>query len=127
MNTDKLNAELVAVGEKIRVKGWQTVGVYIFVSYMAALDLEPGPLDPRIQYRPSIQATPHRADGSFYGSGRSQEYVSDPWRDVKSLDEAIAKLHEAADSMSTMTDEAARIDSIRGRMTEGERRLLGIR
>lgn len=126
MDTNNLNAELVAIGEKIRAKGWQTVSIDIFVQYLASLDRPPGPLDPMISYRPSIGATPHRADGSFYGTGVSQEYVKYSWG-IKGLDEAIAKLHEAADAMPTMADEALRIDNIRDKLTESERRLLGVR
>ena len=126
MDTNKLNEELVAVGEKIKARGWQTVGIDIFVEYLRSFDLPPGPLDPIISYRPSIRATPHRKDGSFYGSGASQQYVKDAW-DTKSLEQAIAKLHDAADKMPTMAEEADRIDAAKGKLTESERRILGVR
>jgi len=123
---DKLNDDLLAVADKIKAKGWQIASIDIFVSYLAVFDGPAGPLDPMIQYRPSIRATAHRADGSFYGDGSSQEYVRDSW-DIKSLVQAVAKLHETAESMPTMADEAARIDSAKDKLTESERRLLGVR
>lgn len=126
MDTAQINNQLVAVGEKLKAKGWQTAGVDIFVQYLAIFDLEAGPLDPMISYRPSIRATAHRADGSFYGNGDSQEYVRDSWN-IKSIDQAIVKLHETADEMPTMAEEAARIDSAKEKLTESERRLLGVR
>jgi hypothetical protein len=126
MDTLKINEQLLAVGEKLKAKGWATVGIRIWVEYLAALDRPQSALDPMLSYRPSISATPHRPDGSFYGSGSSQEYVKDGWG-VKSLDEAIAKLHEAADSMPRMFDEAARIDAVKSKLTESERQLLGVR
>jgi hypothetical protein len=126
MDTVELNAELLAVGEKIKAKGWKTASIDIFVQYLAIFDREPGPLDPMISYRPSIRATAHRSDGSFYGSGNSQEYVRDSW-DIKSIDQAVAKLHETADGMPTMVEEAARIDDAKGKLSESERRLLGLR
>lgn len=126
MNTDNLNTELLAIGEKIKARGWQGVSIDIYITYLAMFDRPPGPSDPMISYRPSIRGTAHRADGSFYGNGSSQEYIGDCWG-VKSFDEAIAKLHETADTMPTMAEEAARIDSAKNRLTESERRLLGVR
>lgn len=126
MDTNELNNQLIEVGKKIKAKGWRTVSIDIFAQYLAAFDLPPGPFEPMIHYRPSIRATAHRADGSFFGSGDSQEYVRDSW-DVKSVDQAVAKLHEAADAMPTMAEEAARIDGAKDKLTAGERRLLGVR
>lgn len=126
MDTEKLNTELLAVGDKLRAKGWQAASINIYVGYLAIFDRPPGPLDPMISYRPSISATAHRKDGSFYGSGTSQEYVRDAW-DIKSVDQVIAKLHETANAMPTMAEEAERIDSARTKLSDGERRLLGVR
>jgi hypothetical protein len=96
------------------------------ISYLAMFDRDPSPLDPMISYSPCIRATPHRADGSFYGNGGSQHYGPDAWN-LKSLDEAIASLHNIADKMPTMADEAERIDAAKSKLTENERRLLGVR
>lgn len=126
MDTAELNARLLAIGEKIKAKGWQSASINIFVHYLAIFDRPLGSLDPMISYRPSISATPHRPDGSFFGGGGGQEYVADAW-DIKSLDQAVIKLHEAADKMPTMADEAKRIDEAKDKLTEGERRLLGVR
>lgn len=126
MDTSNINERLLAVGKKIKAKGWASASIDIFVSYLAIFDREPGPYDPMISYRPSIRATPHRPDGSFYGNGSAQEYVGDAW-DVKSLDEAFAKLDEAADKMPTMADETKRIDSAKNKLSDDERRLLGVR
>lgn len=126
MDTNEINAELLAVAEKIKAKGWQIANIQIFVSYLAVFDRPPGPHDPMISYRPSISATPHRPDGSFRGGGTSQEYVRDAW-DIKSIDDAIKKLHEVAEGMPMMFDEAARIDSAAAKLTDNERQLLGVR
>ncbi len=126
MDTTTLNDRLIAVGAKIKAKGWRSASINIYVSYLAVFDRPMGPCDPMISYRPSISATPHRADGSFHGSGGGQEYVRDTW-DIKSMDEALAKLDEAADNMPTMADEAKRIDETRSKLTESERRLLRVR
>jgi hypothetical protein len=126
MNTDEINKALLDVGEKIKAKGWQMASINIYVSYLGSFDREPGPLDPMISYRPSISATPHRRDGSFRGSGGGQEYVSDGW-DVKDFDDALARLHKAADAMPTMAEEADRIDQAAAKLSESERRLLGVR
>lgn len=123
---NEIDKQLLAVGEKIKAKGWQSASVNIYVSYLAMFDREPSPLDPMISYSPSIRATPHRPDGSFEGNGSGQDYCRDTWN-VKSLDEAIAKLHEAADNMPRMHDEAKRIDAAKNKLTESERRLLGVR
>lgn len=122
---DDLNKHLLAIGEKLKAKGWQSASIDIGISYLAIFDREPGPIDPMIYCRPSIRATAHRKDGSFYGSGSSQEYVRDSF-DVKSVEDAIAKLHETADAMPTMAEEADRIDAAKNRLTEEERRLLGV-
>lgn len=124
MDTAEINAALLAVGEKIKAKGWQSASIDIFVQYLAIFDRPPGPHDPMISYRPSIRATPHRPDGSFYGSGNSQDYVRDCWN-IRNFDEAIQKLHETADAMPNMFDEAARIDEVQSKLTADERRLLG--
>lgn len=125
MNTNELNGHLTAIGEKIKAKGWQTASVDIHVSYLAIFDRPPCGRDPMISYRPSIRATPHRPDGSFFGGGGGQEYVDSAW-DIKSLDQAIAKLHDSADKMPPMADEAKRIDEAKGKLSEHERRLLGV-
>lgn len=126
MNTAELNENLLAVGAKIKAKGWQMASINISIRYLGSFDRPPGPLDPMISYEPSISATPHRRDGSFHGSGSGQQYVKDTW-DVKTLEEAVAKLYEAADEMPTMAEEADRIDQAHAKLTEGERRLLGVR
>lgn len=54
MDTEKLNTELLAVGDKLRAKGWQAASINIYVGYLAIFDRPPGPLDPMISYRPSM-------------------------------------------------------------------------
>lgn len=122
MDSTELNERLVAVGEKLKSKGWESASIDISVSYLAIFDREPGPLDPMIYCRPSIRASTRNR----FAAPSTHQFVSDPW-DVKTLEQALAKLEAAADDMPRMADEVKRIEMAKSKLSEDERRLLGVR
>lgn len=121
MDSIEMKNRLVGVGETLKAKGWESVSIDIFITYLAIFDLEPGPLDPMIFYRPSIRASvrdkhdiptiPHE----FVHYDRS-----------KTLEQAMAKLEETATAMPTMAFEADRIEQAKAKLSDEDRRLLGI-
>lgn len=122
MDATELNRRLLAVGETIKAKGWATASIDIYASYLAIFDREPGILDPMISYRPSIRASTRNR----HGTPSTQDYVRDSW-DIKTLDQAVAKLEESAENMPRMNDEESRLDQARAKLSDDDRRLLGIR
>lgn len=121
MDTTELNERLVGVGNKIREKGWRSASINIYVSYLAILDRPTGPLDPMISYQSSIKSSTR----DRYGSPTSHEFVRDAY-DVKSIEEAVEKLEAAADNMPSMQDESERINQARAKLSDDEKRLLGV-
>lgn len=122
MDTTELNERLVGVGNKIREKGWGSASINIYVSYLAILDRPTSPLDPMISYHPSIKSSTR----DRYGSPTSHEFVRDAY-DVKSIEEAVEKLEAAADNMRSMQDESERINQAGAKLSDDEKRLLGVR
>lgn len=122
MDSIELNNRLLTIGEKIKAKGWASASIDIHVSYLAIFDREPGALDPMIYSRPSIRASTR----DKYGTPTTHEFVRDAF-DVKTLEQAIAKLEETAINMPSMETEADRIASAKAKLNDEERRLLGIR
>lgn len=122
MDSIELKSRLVAVGETIKAKGWASAHTKIFVSYLAMFDREPGPLDPMMSFQPSISASTR----DEYGSPTSHEFVRDAWN-TKTLEQAIEKLEEAAANMPTMAAETDRIAKAKAKLSDEERRLLGVR
>lgn len=121
MNTVELNKRLLAVGDKIKAKGWASASIDIGISYLACFDREPGPLDPMISYRPSIRASTR----DRHNAHTTHDFVRDSW-DIKTLEHAIAKLEESADQMPTRAAKTARIEKAKAKLTDDERRLLGV-
>jgi hypothetical protein len=122
MNANELNERLVAVGAKIKAKGWESASIDIFVSYLAIFDREAGPRDPMISCRPSIRASTR----DRYKSPTTHEFVRDAW-DCKTMDQAVEKLEAAADAMPKADEEAARIENAKSKLSDEEKRLLGVR
>lgn len=122
METDALHKRLLSIGEKIRARGWLTASVDIYVSYLAIFDREPSSLDPIIYCRPSIRASTK----DKYASPTTHEFVRDG-SDCKTLEQALMVLEKSAESMPEMTDEIARVANAKEKLSEDERRLLGIR
>lgn len=122
MDTNDIGARLIAVGDKINAKGWASASIDIYVQYLAIFDRESGPFDPMISYRPSIQASTRNK----YGHPTSHQFVQG-WSDAKTFEEAVQRLEATADEMPRMEDEAARIESAKQKLSDDERRLLGIR
>jgi hypothetical protein len=122
MDTIELNGRLIAIGEKIKQKGWASASIDIFVSYLAIFDREPEPLDPMISYCPSIRASTR----DRYSTPTTHQFVRDTW-DIKTLEQAVAKLEESANDMPRMTDEQDRLEKAKAKLSDEERRLLGVR
>lgn len=120
--TEELHKRLVAIGEKIKAKGWESASIDIHVSYLAMFDRPPGPLDPMIYCRPSIRASLR----DRYGTPDTRDFVRDGW-DSKTIEDALAKLEAAAEAMPRMADEVVRIENAKSKLSEDERSLLGIR
>ena len=117
-----MERRLLAVGEKIKAKGWGSASVDIYVSYLAIFDREPGPLDPMIYCHPSIRASTR----DRYGSPTTHDFVRGSF-DCKTLEQALAKLEETADNMPEMSAETDRIEKAKAKLSDDERRLLGVR
>lgn len=122
MNTQALNTRLVAVGNTIKAKGWESASIDIFVQYLAIFDRETGPHDPMISYRPSILASTRNK----FGAPTSHQFVRDA-RDCKTMDQAVDKLEAAAHAMPKADEEAARVENAKAKLTDEEKRLLGVR
>lgn len=122
MDTNNLNERLVAVGEKIKAKGWASASVNVYVEYLAIFDREIGPHDPMIHCRPSIRASTR----DKYNIPTAHEFVKG-FFGCKTMDEAIETLEETAEAMPTMADESARLESAKAKLSDDDRRLLGIR
>lgn len=117
-----IDERLVAVGEKIKAKGWASASVDIFISYLAIFDRELSPLDPMISYRPSISASTR----DRHGAPTSHQFVRDAW-DIKTMEQALDKLEATADEMPKMDDETKRIEIAKSKLSGEERRLLEVR
>lgn len=122
MDSTELRNRLVAIGETIKAKGWASASVNIYVQYLGIFDRAPGVLDPMIHFQPSISASTR----DQYGIPTSHQFVRDAW-DVKTLEQAMAKLEETAANMPTMAAESDRIETAKSKLSDEERRLLGIR
>jgi hypothetical protein len=123
----ELKNRLIAIGEKIKCKGWKSVQISINISYLAMFDQKPGPLDPMIFFRPSIRATVHHSDRNGDWSDGQQGYNAGASWGIKTFDDAVAQLEELAEKMPRMADESARIKAAKAKLSEEERRLLGVR
>ena len=109
--TDEFKARLVAVGEKIKVKGWKSASVDLGVHYLAIFDHPMGPDYPMINFTASIR------------SNSSHNYV-DGWS-FKTMEEAITALEITADKMPTVTDEEKRKADALAKLSPDELRLIG--
>jgi len=122
MQNNEINDRLVAVGQTIKAKGWESAMINIFVQYLAMFNRDVSPLDPMISYQPSIRCSTRNQ----YGAPTAHEFVKD-WHNANNLEEALEQLEAAADAMPRMEDEAARIESAKAKLSDDERRLLGLR
>lgn len=120
--SEDLHNRLLAIGEKIKSKGWESASIDIFVSYLAMFDREPGPLDPMIHCRPSIRASTR----DCFKSPDTHEFVRNAW-DCKTIDDALAVLESTADAMPTMQEKAAQMEMAKAKLSDDEKRLLGVR
>ena len=129
MDAKELNDRLIAVGEKIKAKGWKSASIDLGVHYLAMFDREPGPLDPMISYSPSIRCTVHHSDrNGDWDDGERGYHAGRLWdHDIKDIDEAVVELERLADAMPTMAAESARIKTAKAKLSDDERRLLGVR
>lgn len=122
MDTSDLNNRLVAIGAKIKAKGWASASVNVYVEYLAIFDREMGPHDPMIHCRPSIRASTR----DKYNIPTAHEFVKDFWG-CKTMDQALEALEATAEAMPTMAEESARIESVKAKLSDDDRRLLGVR
>lgn len=129
MDAVELNNRLISIGEKIKAKGWKSASIDLGISYLAMFDRESGPLDPMISYSPSIRATVHHSDrNGDWDEGQRGYNVGRSWdKDIKYIDDAVAELERLANEMPSMANESARIKNAKAKLSEDERRLLGIR
>lgn len=122
INPTELTERLLAIGEKIKAKGWESASIDISISYLAMFDREHSPFDPMISCRPSIRASTR----DRYKSPTTHDFVRDAW-DIKSLEQALVKLEQTADEMPEMKAETDRIEKIKAKLSDEERRVLGVR
>jgi len=128
MDAQELNDRLLAVGRTIKAKGWKSASIDIGISYLAMFYRDPDPPDRlMISYRPSISATVHHSNRNGDWDDGSRGYRDSVMWDIKDIDVAVAKLEELAEKMPRMVDESARIKSAKAKLSDDERRLLGIR
>lgn len=120
MECADFNKRLLAIGEKVKAKGWQAASIDIGISYLAIFDRPPGPLDPMIHFHPNIRSSTRDKHGiptsHHFGGGFS---------DIKTLDEALASLEKTADDMPTMAEQADRLAAAKAKLSDEERQLLG--
>ena len=109
--TDEFKARLVAVGEKIKVKGWKSASVDLGVHYLAIFDHELD--DQMISFTASIR------------SNSPYNYVNG-WS-FKTMEDAIAALETAADEMPEFADEEKRKADALAKLSTDELRLIGAR
>lgn len=129
MDANELHKRLLAVGETIKAKGWKSASIDLGISYLAMFDREPGPLDPMISYSPSIRATVHHSErNGDWSDGQQGYHAGRLWdRDIKNVDDAMTELERLAEAMPRMADESARIKAAKAKLSDDERRLLGVR
>lgn len=117
-----INERLVAIGEKIKAKGWASASINIYVEYLAMFDREMGPHDPMIHCRPSIRVSTR----DHYRKPTTHEFVKDGW-DTKTIEQALDKLEAAGDAMPRLEEKEAEIEAAKSKLSADEQRLLGIR
>lgn len=122
MEDELLQKRLVAVGETIKAKGWPSASIDINVSYLAIFDQPLGLGDLMFSFQPSIRSNTR----DKYNYPTQHEFVRDSW-DIKTLEQAIVKLEETAGNMPEMAAETDRIEKAKEKLSDEERRLLGVR
>lgn len=127
MDTLEFNRRLMTVGEKIHAKGWKHASIDIGASYLAMFDRERSPSFDIPRYSASIRATVHHSERNGDWSDGQQGYNASIGWDVKNLDDAMAQLEMLAEKMPTMAEESARIMTAKAKLSDAERRLLGVR
>lgn len=122
MNGQEIRDRLVKVGDVVKAKGWESARIDVYVSYLAIFDREPSPLDPMIYCSPSISVSTR----DRYGAPTSHQLVKNG-HECSTIEEALDKLDETARDMPTRSDEEARIEAARSKLSADEKRLLGVR
>ena len=121
MTQEEINRRLVAVGDAVKAKGWKSASINIYGSYLAIFDRPQGPLDPMIQFQPSLQAS---LPDDYSGA---KNYVRGDIWDCKTLADALRILEESAAAMPSAEDERNKRGGAIAKLSGDERRLLGVR
>lgn len=117
----------MAIGEKIREKGWKHASIDIGASYLAMFDCECSPTFDVPRYSASIRATVHHSDRNGDWSDGQQGYNASTRWGVETFHEALVQLEQLAEKMPRMADESARIKAAKSKLSDEEKRLLGVR
>jgi hypothetical protein len=108
--TDECKSRLVAVGEKLKAKGWKSASIGFGAHYLGIFDRDPSELDPMITFSATIR------------SNGSRNYVKE-WT-FDTLEAAIAALEATAEQMPRFDEEEKRKSDALAKLSPDEFRLV---
>jgi len=127
MDAKELNDRLVAVGEKIKAKGWKGASIDLSASYLGIFDRKQNPAFDVPRYCATIRATVYHSARPGDWSDGLQGFNASIGSDIKNIDDAVSELEKLADQMPLMSEESARIKAAKAKLTDSEKQLLGVR